>query len=318
MEENRWWGALGVQPPEDTGAKEQETAEPAAGTEPTGAKEQEPATPAQTVTETVEGAASTEEQQPEEGAEGAEPKGQSPEERRKQAEQRRQRERQEAEERIRQEEAQKSDQRMKAIFASLGLKDSAGNAIETMDAFEAMQAEQRAARVKNDLRAGKLTEEALRSVVLDDPAVKAVLEKAQNATAEAEAARNKANSATFAANMQQELEKIRMIDPTVKSTDDIIRKETGPEYARFLRMGLKPSEAFRLANFEAIRDRDRNAAEQAARNAAAGKSHVQGTPSSGSQSLAVPEDYKRNMRRFVPGITEEEIARQYRKSQKNN
>ena len=312
MGENRWWGALGVQPPEDTGAKGQEVAEPATNTEGTGAKAQEVTDPAESVTEPLEGAASSEGGQPEGEVSPAE---QSPEERRKQAEVRRQRERQEADEKIRKEEAEKFAQQMKAAFASLGLKDDEGNVIETMEAFEAMQAAQRAARIRSDLRAGKLTEEALRAAVLEDPAVKSVLEKAQNAATEAEAAKQKANSAVFAANMQQEMEAIRKIDPSIKSTDDIIRKETGPEYARYVRMGLKPSEAFRLANYDAIRDRDRNAAEQAARNAAAGKSHLQGTQTSGGQALAVPEEYKRNMRRFVPGITEEEIAKQFRKHQ---
>lgn len=317
MEENRWWGALRLTQPEDTGAKEQEPAAPASDTVDTGVKEQEPAAPAEAVPQNTAGEGAPAQEPAENPAAGAQtPAQQSPEERRKQEELRREKEWRELEQRIREEEAKKTAEKMKDVFAHLGLKDGEGNPVDSMEAFEAMQAEQRARRIKKDLRAGTLTPEALREAVLEAPEVKAVLEKAQQTTEAAEAARQKANSATYAANMQQELDLIRKIDPSVKSTDDIIRRETGPEYARLLRVGLKPSEAFRLANFESIRDRDRSAAEQAARNAAAGKSHVQATPTAGKQPLAVPEDYKRNMRRFIKGISDEEIASYYHKYNK--
>lgn len=314
-EENRWWGALRVTPPEDTGAKGQEVADPAASGTVEGGKAQEVTDPAETEPQNTAGKDSQE--IPANGtAEGAGQAQQSPEERKKQAEQRRERERQELEQRIRQEETEKNSQKMKSIFASLGLADDEGNAIETMEAFEAFQAAQRAKRIQKDLRSGNLTPEALREAVLGSPEVKAVLDKAQQTTREAEEARNKANRESYAASMQQELEAIRKIDPSIQSTDDIIRKETGPEYARLLRLGLKPSEAFRLANYDAIRDRDRNAAEQAARNAAAGKSHVQSTPAAGKQPLSAPEEYKRNMRRYIPDMTDKEIDDFYRRNNK--
>lgn len=320
-EENRWWGAFGLPQPEETGEKGQEPAAPVGSTEDTGAKEQEVTEPADTVTETSADAAvpagqeeTSNETEPEKGSD----KKQSAEERRKQAEQRRERERRETEQRIREEEAQKSDQRMKDVFSSLGLKDGNGNPVETMEQFEAMQAQQRARRVQKDLKAGNLTQEALREAVLEAPEVKQVLQQAQTATIAAQEAQRKANNASYAANMQQELALIQKLDPSIKSTDDIIRMETGPEYARLLRVGLRPSEAYRLANFDKIRSRDRSAAEQAARNATAGKNHVQGTPTPGKQPLAVPEDYKQNMRRFVRGISDEEIEKSYRKYHKND
>lgn len=313
-EENRWWGALGLTPPEESGAEAREPAEPADVTDigaevqeqtnsaeasDTGANVQEPAEPA------------TQEMQKQE-TEVPDEK-QTPEERRKQAELRRERERQQFERQIREEEAQKTNEAVRHVLQAIGLKNEDGTLIETMEDFEAHLAQQRSQRVRRELKQGTLTPEALREAVLEAPEVKEVLQQAQTARNAAQAAQRKANQASFAANMQQEIAKIQKLDPSIRSTDDIIRMDTGTEYARLIRTGLSPSEAFRLANFDAIRDRDRAAAEQAARNAAAGKNHVQGTPTGGRQALRAPEDYKQNMRRFVRGITDEEIERSYRK-----
>ena len=115
--------------------------------------------------------------------------------------------------------------------------------------------------------------------------------------------------------MQTELAEIRKLNPEIRTTDDIVRMETGPEFARLVRTGLRPSEAYKLANFEQLQAGAKNAAEQAARNAAAGKAHMQPTPKSGKPAISVPEDYKRNMRRFNDGITDDKIAKYYAKYQ---
>ncbi len=344
-EVNPWWGRLGVEPPEE-GAKAQEVTDPAdvdVGAEGGNGQEvTDPAALAEKNTNGAQGAAEapaqdgtgtkdvedavpykeesaaptgqTETSEPTDGVEGTEGKtAQTAEERRAQAQRRRQREREELQQQLRAENADA----MKTVFASLGLKTGDGKNVETMEDFEIYQTEQRSRRVQRDLKNGNLTPEALRQAVLDAPEVKQVLQNAQNATAEAQRVQQEAMEAKFSANMQRELAEIRKLNPAIKTTDDIIRMETGPEYARLLRSGLRPSEAYKLANFDSIRDRERSAAEQAARNASASKSHLQGLPNAGKAPLAPPKEYAQQLRRFIPNITEQEIAKYYAKHQKD-
>lgn len=322
MEDNEWWGKLGVTPPEE-GAREQEPAEPAQSTTATeGEKEQEVTEPAQVETAQTESvkeqpaADQTAVQSTE--AEGKETKPQTEEERKEQARLRRQREQEAREATIRREETEKWDAKFREVFSALGIKDATngGKQVETLEEFEQMLSRQRSAQVQRDLKAGKLTPEALRAAVLDTPEVKEMLQAASDAKEAATEAEHRARLAQYNASMQSELAEIRRLNPAIKTTDDIIRMATGAEYARLLRTGLRPSEAYKLANFEQIQNSSRSAAEQAARNAAAGKSHLQPTPTAGQQPLTVPEEYKRNMRRFNEGITDEEIAKYYAESQK--
>ena len=338
MSGNEWWGRLGLSEPE--GGKEQEITEPAAANSPAdeGGKEQEITDPVNAgVTETepeqaptggnAEGAGAVAQsaQNPSEGGsqteqkpkETNEKKPQTEAERREQAKMRRERERSELEASIRKEEADKRDAQVKRILSALGVKDSAngGKAVESYEEFEKLQARQRTAQMQRDLKAGKLTPETLGTAVLETPEIKEVLQAAKDAKAAAEEAQGKAKLAQFNANMQTELAEIRKLNPNIQTTDDIVRMETGPEFARLVRTGLRPSEAYKLANFEQLQSSARNAAEQAARNAAAGKAHMQPTPAKGQAQISVPEDYKQNMRRFNKGITDAEIAKYYAKYQ---
>lgn len=336
MSGNEWWGRLGLSEPE--GGKGQEITEPAAANSPAdeGGKAQEITEPvdagvtekepeqvptggnaegagavAQSAQNSSEGGSQTEQKETNGG------KTQTPEERREQARLRRERERTELEASIRKEEADKRDAQVKRILSALGVKDSAngGKAVESYEDFEKLQARQRTAQMQRDLKAGKLTPETLGTAVLETPEIKEVLQAAKDAKAAAEEAQGKAKLAQFNANMQTELAEIRKLNPNIQSTDDIVRMETGPEFARLVRTGLRPSEAYKLANFEQLQSSARNAAEQAARNAAAGKAHMQPTPAKGQAQVSVPEEYKQNMRRYNKGITDAEIAKYYAKYQ---
>ncbi|MBP3413151.1 MAG: hypothetical protein J6K89_07810 [Oscillospiraceae bacterium] len=318
-ETNPWWERSGLTPPEE-GGKEQELAEPAENTgTDEGGKEQEPAEPAVT---TEPGTNETNPQPASESPTGAaqsvvDPKsnGQSPEQNRSEAQKRRTLEREMREQQIRDEEAKKHGEAIKKIFASLGLKDTSGKPIETMEAYEQYQSDQRMQKMRRDLKAGQLTPESLQEALLQIPQVQGVIQRAEDATKAAQKVEQDAKAAQYRANMESELAEIRKLNPQIKTTDDIIRMETGPEYARLIRIGVKPSEAYKIANFDSIRAKDRAAAEQAARNAVAGKAHIQSSPTAAGNPLTVPADYARNMRRYIPGISDAEIAKYYKQFQ---
>ena len=318
MENNEWWGKLDL--PEPKGENEQETADPANdGTSAEeGGNEQGAAAPAGAETKpTIENEPEDETDEEEQDDEGGNTPAQTKEQNREQAKQRRTRYRKELEAEIRRQTDEQHAGDIKMLLNALGVKDAdTGKNIETIEEFKKFQSKQRAAQAQRDLKAGKLSMETLGAAVLETPEIKSLLESASAAKAAADEAQSKARLAQFNANMQTELAEIRKLNPEIRTTDDIVRMETGPEFARLVRTGLRPSEAYKLANFEALQAGAKNAAEQAARNAAAGKAHMQQTPKGGKPAISVPEDYKQNMRRFNDGITDEEIARYYEKYQK--
>ncbi len=309
---NPWWELSGLTPPEEEGGREQEVADPVEPTaEEEGVREQEVADPVTTEAEDLgtEGVEGTE--AAEDAPKGTEePKGgKNPNE----AAKRRERERAERDRLIREEEATKAAERLKKILASLGLRDAEGKPVETVEDFARYESEQKTAKLQRELKAGKLSPESLREALLGSPEVQGVLKQAEEVTAAAKQKEQEAMVSKYKADMDRELAEIRKLNPQIRSTDDIIRMETGPEYARLIRLGMKPTEAYKLANFDAIRRNDKLAAEQAARNAAAGKGHLRSTPTGGN-ALSAPADYVANMRKYVPGISDKEIERFYKES----
>ena len=317
---NPWWEWSGLTPPEDEGGREQEVADPAEPTaEAEGGREQEVADPveAPAETETAEEAEGSDTAGEDPVTEGSAPKGEESKGGRDsyEAAKRRERERTERERLIRDEEATKAAEKLKTILGSLGLRDASGKPVETAEDFERYEAEQRSAKLQRELKAGKLTQEGIRAALLSSPEVQGILKQAENVTNAAKQKEQEARASKFQADMERELTEIRKLNPQIRTTDDIIRMETGPEYARYIRTGLTPSQAYKMANFDAIRRADKLAAEQAARNAAAGKGHLRSTPSGGN-ALSAPADYVANMRKYVPGITDKEIERIYKESAK--
>lgn len=322
---NPWWERSGLTPPEE-GGREQEAADPAEPAVEEGEKGQEVADPAESETEASE--LDTEETDEGEGnprespEPGDEKKGRNAQEaaqrreRKRLAEEQKVREAAQREQAIRTEEATKAAENLKKIFSSLGLRDAAGKPVETAEDYERYEAERKTARLRRELKAGELSPESLEAALLQSPRIQGVLQQAEASTNAAKQREQAAAAAQFKANMERELNEIRKLNPQIRSTDDIIRMETGPEYARFLRLGLKPSEAYKMANFETIRNGDKMAAEQAARNGEASKRHLRGVPSAAGEPFAVPSDYARNMRRFVPGISDKEIEKFYKESKK--
>ena len=59
--------------------------------------------------------------------------------------------------------------------------------------------------------------------------------------------------------------------------------------------------------------KNRAAGEQRARNAAMSQAHIKGTPKSQQEAFVVPQQVREMYRKFNPDITDEEIAKDYRK-----
>nr|DAR37421.1 MAG TPA: hypothetical protein [Caudoviricetes sp.] len=304
MGETNYYELFGVPAPE-AGGKEPEAAEPAAqpaeasetaeAEQDEGGKEPEAAEPAE-AGEGNPGEAQQNAQEPEKD-------GQDAETRRKNAAQRRNREKLEAEQKGRQDAAAE-------ILRQMGLKDpKTGQPVTTMEEFAAYQQAKMQAKAEQDLKNGKLSPEVLQSVVMASPEMQALLKDAKETKETAEVQ-------DFTARREMELAEIRKLNPEIKTLDDIIRMPTGGDFADLVRKGCSFVQAYKTANFDAIMQKTRAAGEQRARNAAMSQAHIKGTPTRQSEAFVVPKQVKEMYRVFNPGITDEEIAKDYRKNRK--
>ena len=200
FEENDLYEAFGLEQPKE-GGNDPEPAEPGAevqeqGAEPGEGSAHEPPEGQELSQEQEEpedqdgGGAGEQEEPPEDG--GGKPAQQTKEQRAENARRRRQEEQEAAikaaVEKALAEEREKSKADMDAFFARANLKNTVtGKPITTMEEFDAWRADYDAAKLQKDLKAGKLTPEALRSAVEQTPALQELRkQQEQRAAADAE------------------------------------------------------------------------------------------------------------------------------------
>lgn len=298
-----------MEEPESEGEKEPEVTEPASDTGSEGGKEQEVAEPAgaegEDLNDTVDSDTEQEEQEQEEQEE-QKPKAQTAEARRAAAAKRREQERAAYEAEL----TKKFNERLAAAAKGIKLRGGNGTSdIVSLEDLEALAAATAQQKLERELGQGKLSRDSLEQAILNTPGVKEALDAAKASKASAAAAEQLANQSRYQADMAVQLAEIRKIDPGVKSIDDVIRMETGPKFAEYVRRGVSPVEAYKLANHDAIVQKARSAGAQAQRNAAAGKAHMKPAAAGGKAGVEITDAIRANYRRFLPDITDEQIAR---------
>lgn len=300
---------MGVEEPKDEGEKAPEVTDPASDTGSAGGKEQEVAEPADTegedLSDTVD--SDTEQEEAEQGAKAEKkPEAQTAEARRAAAAKRREQERAAYEAEL----TKKFNERLAAAAKGIKLRGGNGTSdIVSLEDLEALAAATAQQKLERELGQGKLSRDSLEQAILNTPGVKEALNAAKASKAQAAAAEQLANQSRYQADMAVQLAEIRKIDPGIKSIDDVIRMETGPKFAEYVRRGVSPVEAFKLANHDAIVQKARSAGAQAQRNAAAGKAHMKPAAAGGKAGVEITDAIRANYRRFIPNITDEQIAR---------
>ncbi len=114
--------------------------------------------------------------------------------------------------------------------------------------------------------------------------------------------------------MTQQIQQISGFYPEVKTLDDIVRMETFPVFDSYVRQGLSLVDAFRLANFDALSQRDAAASRQAAINAAKGKGHlspVGGGAGDLSHEVDIPASEISLWEECYPGVPYKELRKKY-------
>ena len=159
------------------------------------------------------------------------------------------------------------------------------------------------------LKKAGVSEEELRDIINSSPEVKEARTKSEQAEAELQ----KFRSERAKIDIDKCVKEISELDPTIKSISDIAALPNYPDIYGRVQRGMTLTEAFKLANFDALSNKAAAASRQAAMNAAASKAHMTGTTSRGSGAVSVPADVMAEYRAFMPDASAAEIQKHYNK-----
>jgi len=213
-------------------------------------------------------------------------------------------------------EREKHNADLKAMFEKAGMVDRYhdNKPITSMEEFQAFQQARQADRLGRELQSGKLTPESFQAAVENSPAFRAAQAAVERLEAREREQTEAANRAAFEQKVRQELETIHSLYPGVTTLEDILALDTGPEFARLVRdNGLTYEQAFRLANGDRIAEARAAAAAEGRARQQQSKGHLRSIGAGGQVSVDVPPDVIANYRMFDPGITMEEIRKDYAK-----
>lgn len=304
------------------GAEVTEPAEPSGDTTAQGANEQEPAEPA-----------AVEEQIEETNAEGAEDGGQStggdspegqadgqkqtPEQNAKFAAARRkaEAERDAAIAKARQDAQSEAQRTIDEAFRNSGLTNPyTKKPITSKAEYDEYRTRLEADRKARLLKKSGMSDDEFREFVQGLPEVK----QAKEAQAAAETAARQAREQQAKLKVEEQLKEISALDPSIQELKDLAKMETYPKFYELVKRGNTLTDAFKLANYEALTGRAAAASRQAAINSAQGKQHLSPTTQRGAGAVSVPADVKAEYLAFNPDATDAEIQQHYNRYVKNH
>ena len=240
---------------------------------------------------------------------------QTPEERRENAARRRRAEQQEAIDRAveqaRQEERDAAQKNLSEFFSTANLKNTiTGAPITTMDEFREWKSAYDAAKLQKDLKAGKLTPEALDVAISANPTVK----RAEEIIRQNEEVKRAQERQAAQARVDADIQEIHKLDPSINSVQDLINMPNSKEFYSLVKRGNSFLDAYRLANVDKLTAARAEQARQQAMNNARSKDHLRPTTGQqGTGAVSVPADEMAMFRAINPGATEAQIQAYYNK-----
>lgn len=238
------------------------------------------------------------------------------------AEMRRKRESEEAVRRALEEQEAKNRAEWQKFFAAAGMKDADGNPITNREEYEAAQQAQKMRQISTNLKRGNLVPEDLQTLIKEQLAAetpkKVLNDVGQRHPNAGQPDQQKQTAGNVTEDMiRQELEEIGKLDPGVKTLEDILKLETGKDFAAEVKRGASFLSAFKIANFDRLQQMQReetaSRAKQAALNSQRGKEHLTTSTSKGQGSVPVPAEELALYRRLNPKATDAEISAHYNK-----
>lgn len=305
------------------GAEVTEPAEPSADTTAQGANEQEPAEPAaveEQIAETTtggteDGSQSAGGDSPEGQADGQ--KQQTPEQNAQFAAARRkaEAERDAAIAKVRQDARAEAQRTIDEAFRNSGLTNPyTKKPITSKAEYDEYRARLEADRKARLLKKSGMSDDEFQEFVQGLPEVK----RAKEAQEAAETAARQAREQQAKLKVEEQLKEISALDPSIQELKDLAKMETYPKFYELVKRGNTLTDAFKLANYEALTGRAAAASRQAAINSAQGKQHLSPTAQRGAGAVSVPEDVKAEYLAFNPDATDAEIQQHYNRYVKNH
>ena len=171
--------------------------------------------------------------------------------------------------------------------------------------MEALQA-QRRMDVQNELQSKGVNPSVIEQYIANSPEIKE--SKRMLAELQDKQARDQ---------LQEDIKTIMSIDRSYENMDDLIQSEAFQSAVDMCRNtpGLRVQDAYKIVNFDNLRDAGVKAAKQAAVNEARGKDHLKATPksSTGKESVEIPETEYSKWKRFYPDKSRKELNALYAK-----
>jgi len=305
------------------GAEATEPAEPSGDTTAQGANEQEPAEPA-AVEEQIE---ETNAERAEDGGQstgGDSPEGQDGEQKQQTPEQNAQfaaaRRKAEAERdaaiaKAKEDAKAEAQRTIDEAFRNSGLTNPyTKKPITSKAEYDEYRARFEAEKKARILKKSGMSDEEFQQFVQGLPEVK----QAKEAQAAAETAARQAREQQAKLKVEEQLKEITALDPTIQDLKDLAKMETYPKFYELVKRGNTLTDAFKLANYEALTGRAAAASRQAAINSAQGKQHLSPTAQRGAGAVSVPADVKAEYLAFNPDATDAEIQQHYNRYVKNH
>lgn len=308
-----------------------EPADPSADTTAQGENEQEPAEPAaveeqeETTGEAEGGGQSTGEDspegqaaQPKQNPQGVRPAAQQTPEQNAQfaaARRKAEAERDAAIAKARQEAQAETQRTIDEAFRNSGLTNPyTKKPITTKAEYDEYRARFEAEKKARILKKSGMSDEEFKQFVEGLPEVK----QAKEAQAAAETAARQAREQQAKLKVEEQLKEISALDPTIKELKDLAKMETYPKFYELVKRGNSLTDAFKLANYDALTGRAAAASRQAAINSAQGKQHLSPTTQRGAGAVSVPADVKAEYLAFNPDATDAEIQQHYNRYMKKH
>ena len=196
-------------------------------------------------------------------------------------------------------------------FARIGLRDPyTGQPITSEAEYDAYRDRFGAERRDQMLKRSGMSSEEFQQFVQDLPEVR----KAREAQEAAEKAQREAREAAAKVKIEQQLREIGALDPSIRSLEDLGKMPTYPRFYELVQRGNTFTDAFKLANFDALSQRAAAGARQAAVNAARGKEHLEQTRTRGKGAVSIPAEVREQYKFFNPDVSDDEILRHYQKN----
>lgn len=296
-----------------SGAEVQEAADPAADTNAQGVNEQEAADPAeQTGNEAIADGTAAGENDSSKTAEG-EGEKQDAEKNAQYAAARRkaEAERDAAIEKARKDAQAEAARIINEAFASSGLINPyTKQPITTKEEYDAYKLRYDDEKKKAMMRKSGMTDADFDAFVQNLPEVR----EAREAKEQAEQAQKEAREAAAKVKVDEQLKAISALDPSIRTLEDLAKMPTYPKFYELVKKGNDLTDAFKLANYDALTKGAAAGARQAALNAAQGKQHMGQTQTRGAGAVSVPAEVMEQYRAFNPDATEAEIRAHYAKN----